>query len=314
MTAYIIRRLLLIVPVALLVSIMIFTLLRVTPGDPIRVLLGEEPNPETIAALRHEYGLDQPIPVQYVNWIGRFVRGDMGRSLRTRQPVSEAIFSRIPASLELGLAAICFSLLISVPIGILSAAKRNSVWDLVGTSFPLLGVSIPNFFSGIMLILLFSLTFRIFSPGGFVKFGENPALNIKYLILPMIALGTPSLAVNMRLMRSGLIDALNQEYTRVARAKGLSERSVVLQHALKNAFIPFVTVVGLQVGAVLEGAFITETIFLWPGVGRLAVDSIGGRDYPVVQGIVLLSALSFMAVNLAVDVLYAFLDPRIKYD
>lgn len=314
MTAYIIRRLLLIVPVALLVSIMIFTLLRLTPGDPIRVLLGEEPNAATIAALRREYGLDQPIPVQYVNWIGRFVRGDMGRSLRTRQPVSEAIFSRLPATLELGLAAITFSLLISIPIGILSAAKRNSVWDLIGTSFPLLGVSIPNFFTGIVLILLFSLVLRIFSPGGYIKFSEDPAQNLKFLVLPMIALGTPSLAVNMRLMRSGLIDALNQEYTRVARAKGLSERSVVLRHALKNAFIPFVTVVALQVGAVLEGAFITETIFLWPGVGRLAVDSIGGRDYPVVQGIVLLSALSFMTVNLAVDVLYAFLDPRIKYD
>ena len=313
MTAYIIRRLLLMVPVALLVSIIIFTLLRITPGDPIQVLLGEQPDPTTIATLRHEYGLDRSIPVQYVNWIGRFLHGDMGRSLRTRQPVSEAIFTRLPATLELGFAAICFSLLISIPIGILSATKRNSVWDLVGTSFPLLGVSIPNFFSGIMLILLFSLTFRIFSPGGFVPFKQDAGQNLKHLVLPMIALGTPSLAVNMRLMRSGLIDALNQEYIRVARAKGLSERSVVLRHALKNAFIPFVTVVGLQVGAVLEGAFITETIFLWPGVGRLAVDSIGGRDYPVVQGVVLLSALSFMAVNLLVDLLYAFLDPRIKY-
>ncbi len=313
MTAYILRRLLLIIPVALLVSIIIFSLLRLTPGDPIRVLLGEEPNPATIAALRQEYGLDQPMPVQYANWLGRFLQGDMGRSLRTRQPVAEAIFTRLPATLELGLAAIAFSLLISVPIGILSAARRNSVWDLLGTSFPLLGVSIPNFFSGIMLILVFSLTLRWFSPGGFVKFGDDPAENIKRLILPMIALGTPSLAVNMRLMRSGLIDALNQEYTRVARAKGLGERAVVFRHALKNALIPFVTVVGLQVGAVLEGAFITETIFLWPGVGRLAVDSIGGRDYPVVQAIVLLSALSFMAVNLVVDLLYAFLDPRIKY-
>ena len=164
-----------------------------------------------------------------------------------------------------------------------------------------------------MLILLFSLTFRIFSPGGFVPFKQDAGQNLKHLVLPMIALGTPSLAVNMRLMRSGLIDALNQEYIRVARAKGLSERTVVLRHGLKNAFIPFVTVVGLQVGAVLEGAFITESIFLWPGVGRLAVDSIGGRDYPVVQGVVLLSALSYMGVNLLVDLLYAFLDPRIKY-
>lgn len=313
MTAYIIRRLLLMIPVALLVSIIIFTLLRLTPGDPIRTLLGEEPNPDTIAALRHEYGLDRSIPVQYFNWINRFVHGDMGRSLRTRQPVSEAIFTRLPASMELGFAALCLSLCISIPVGILSATKRNSVWDLIGTSFPLMGVSVPNFFTGIVLILLFSLTFRIFSPGGFVPFKQDPGQNLKHLILPMITLALPSLAVNMRLMRSGLIDALSQEYTRVARAKGLSEQAVVIRHALKNAFIPFVTVVGLQVGAILEGAFITETIFIWPGVGRLAVDSIGGRDYPVVQGIVLLSALSFMSVNLLVDVLYAFLDPRIKY-
>ena len=313
MTRYIIRRLLLMIPVAFLVSVMIFMLLRLTPGDPIAILFGEEPDPTVIANIRHQYGLDRPVPVQYANWIGRFLRGDMGRSLRTHQPVTEAIFTRLPATLELGLAALCFSLLISIPIGILSATKRNSVWDLVGTSFPLLGVSIPNFFSGIMLILFFSLTFRIFSPGGYVPFKVDAGQNLKHLVLPMIALGTPSLAINMRFMRSGLIDALGQEYIRVARAKGLNERAVVIRHALKNAFIPFVTVVGLQVGALLEGAFITETIFLWPGVGRLAVDSIGGRDYPVVQGIVLVSALSFMAVNLLVDILYAVLDPRIKY-
>ena len=166
MTAYIVRRLLLMIPVAFLVSVLIFTLLRLTPGDPITILFGEEPDPTVIANLRHKYGLDRPVPVQYVNWIGRFLHGDMGRSLRTQQPVSEAIFSRLPATLELGLAALCFSLLISIPIGILSATQRNSVWDLIGTSFPLLGVSIPNFFSGIMLILLFALVFRIFSPGG----------------------------------------------------------------------------------------------------------------------------------------------------
>ena len=313
MTAYIIRRLLLMIPVAFLVSVIIFTLLRLTPGDPILVLLGEEPDRAVIAELRHQYGLDRPIPIQYLNWIGRFLHGDLGRSIRTRQPVGEAIVSRLPATLELGLAALGFSLLISIPIGILSATRRNSLWDLIGTSFPLLGVSIPNFFSGILLILLFALALRIFAPGGYVPFAEDPGQNIKRLVLPMIALGVPSLAVNMRFMRSGLIDALGQDYTRVARAKGLAERAVVVRHALKNAFIPFVTVVGLQVGAVLEGAFITESLFLWPGVGRLAVDSIAGRDYPVVQGIVLLSALSFMAMNLVVDVLYAFLDPRIRY-
>ena len=313
MTRYIIRRLVLMVPVAFLVSVIIFALLRITPGDPVTVLFGEEPDPSVIASLRHVYGLDRPLPVQYLAWISRMLQGDMGRSIRTQQPVTHAIFERLPATLELGLAALAFSLVISIPVGILSATQRNSIWDLIGTSVPLLGVSIPNFFNGIILILLFALVFRLFSPGGYVPFVRDPGQNLAHLVLPMITLGTPTLAINMRFMRSGLIDALGHEYTRVARAKGLPELSVVLRHALKNAFIPFVTVVGLQIGGLLEGAFITETIFLWPGVGRLAVDSISGRDYPVVQGTVLLSALSFMVINLCVDVLYAVLDPRIKY-
>jgi len=313
MTAYIIRRLLLMVPVALLVSIIIFTLLRLTPGDPIRTLLGEDPNPDTIVALRHEYGLDRPVPLQYVSWLGRALHGDLGRSLRSRQPVVEAITERLPATLELGLAAIIFSLIVAVPVGILSATRRNSVWDLLATGITLLGVSIPNFFLGIVLILTLALVARIFPPGGYVPFIQDPGQNLKRLVLPTIALGTASMAVNMRLLRSTLLDSLGQEYTRVARAKGLAERDVILRHALKNALIPFVTVVGLQVGAILEGAFITESLFLWPGVGRLAVDSIGGRDYPVVQAIVLLSSLSFLGANLLVDLLYAYLDPRIKY-
>jgi peptide/nickel transport system permease protein len=301
------------VPVAFLVSVIIFTVLRITPGDPVTVLFGEEPDPSVIANLRHVYGLDQPLPVQYVAWITRVVDGDMGRSIRTQQPVTQAILERLPASLELGFAALVFSLVIAIPVGILSATQRNSIWDLIGTSIPLLGVSIPNFFTGVVLILLFALVIRLFSPGGYVPFAQNPGQNLSHLVLPMITLGTPTLAVNMRFMRSGLIDALAHEYARVARAKGLTELSVVIRHGLKNAFIPFVTVVGLQIGGLLEGAFITETIFLWPGVGRLAVDSINGRDYPVVQGVVLLTALTYMFVNLIVDVLYGFLDPRIRY-
>lgn len=313
MIAYIIRRLLLMIPVALLVSVIIFTLLRLTPGDPVRTLLGEEPDPATIAAVRHEYGLDRPLPVQYLSWLGRLVQGDMGRSLRTRQPVREAILERLPATIELGFAALCFSLSIAIPVGILAAVKRNSGWDLFATGFTLLGVSLPNFFLGIILILVFALALRLVPPGGFVALDKGPGENLRRLILPAITLGTASLAVNMRLMRSSLLDTLSQDYIRVARAKGLGERRVIVRHALKNAFIPVLTVVGLQVGAVIEGAFITETLFIWPGVGRLAVDSIAGRDYPVVQGIVLLSALSFMLTNLLVDLLYAYLDPRITY-
>ena len=313
MTAYIIRRILLMIPVALLVSVIIFTLLRITPGDPVRTLLGEEPDPATIAAVRHEYGLDQPLPVQYFAWLGRLVRGDMGRSLRTRQPVRQAIAERLPATLQLGLAALCLSLSIAIPVGILAAVKRNSGWDIFASGFTLLGVSLPNFFLGILLILGFSLYWRVFPPGGYVPPAKGLGDNLRRLVLPAITLGTASMAVNMRLMRSSLLDTLLQDYVRVARAKGLSERRVIIGHALKNAFIPVVTVIGIQVGAVLEGAFITETLFIWPGVGKLAVDSIAGRDYPVVQGIVLLSALSFMSANLLVDLLYAYLDPRIKY-
>ena len=313
MTAYIIRRILLMIPVALLVSVIIFTLLRITPGDPVRTLLGEEPDPATIAAVRHEYGLDQPLPVQYFAWLGRLVQGDMGRSLRTRQPVRQAIAERLPATLQLGLAALCLSLSIAIPVGILAAVKRNSGWDIFASGFTLLGVSLPNFFLGILLILGFSLYWRVFPPGGYVPPAKGLGDNLRRLVLPAITLGTASMAVNMRLMRSSLLDTLLQDYVRVARAKGLSERRVIIRHALKNAFIPVVTVIGIQVGAILEGAFITETLFIWPGVGKLAVDSIAGRDYPVVQGIVLLSALSFMSANLLVDLLYAYLDPRIKY-
>lgn len=314
MFAYILRRLLLIIPVALLVSMIIFTLLRLTPGDPVRTMLGEEGDPATVAALRHEYGLDRPIPLQYVAWLGRLLQGDLGRSLRTRQPVSEAIIERIPATLQLGLVALCYSLIISIPVGIFSAVRRNSRWDVLVTGFTLLGVSVPNFFLGIILILLLALVLRIFPPGGYVPFIQDPWQNLRHLILPAITLGTGSLAVNMRLMRSSLLETLSQDYIRTARAKGLNARAVIVRHALKNAFIPFITVVGIQIGTVLEGAFITETIFIWPGVGRLAVDSIGQRDYPLVQAIVLLSALSFLFANLVVDLLYAYLDPRIKYD
>jgi len=276
MTAYIIRRLLLMIPVALLVSVIIFTLLRLTPGDPIRTMMGEDPDPKTIVALRHAYGLDQPIPVQYVAWLGRLLHGDMGRSLRSRQPVREAIGERLPATLELGLAALAYSLLIAIPVGVLSAVKRNSGWDLFATGFTLMGVSLPNFFLGIVLILLFSLRWRIFPPGGYSAPAKGLGDNLHRLVLPAITLGTASLAVNMRLTRSSLLDTLSQDYIRVARAKGLNERRIIIRHALKNAFIPVVTVIGIQIGAVLEGAFITETLFIWPGVGRLAVDSIPG--------------------------------------
>ena len=313
MTEYILRRLALMVPVAFLVTVVVFALLRFAPGDPVLVYAGEERDPVALDALRHQYGLDQPMPIQYVSWLAHAAQGDFGRSLRTRQPVAEAIVERLPKTLELGSAALLLSVTIALTVGSLSALKRNSPIDLFATGFTIAGVSLPNFYLGIILILVFALLFRIFPPGGYSDFAEDPLANLRRLVLPAITLATASAAVNLRQVRSALLDVLGQEYMRTARAKGLREQAVVLRHAMKNALIPVVTLIGLQVGAIIEGAIITETIFFWPGVGRLAVDSINGRDYPVVQAIVLMSALSFMVSTLAVDVLYAWLDPRISY-
>lgn len=313
MTQYILRRLLLMLPVAFLVTILVFALIRLSPGDPLVIYAGEERDPAALEALRREYGLDRSMPEQYVSWITHALQGDLGRSLRTRQPVLEAIVERLPATLELGVTALLFSVTIALIVGTLSAVRRNSPLDLLATGFTLAGVSLPNFFLGLLLILLFSLAIRIFPPGGYTPLKDDVWDNVRHLVLPAITLATASMAVNMRQVRSSLLDAFSQEYIRTARAKGLTETLIVVRHALKNALIPVVTIVGLQVGAIIEGAIITEQIFSWPGVGKLAVDSINGRDYPVVQAIVLLSALSFMLSTLIVDVLYAWLDPRISY-
>jgi peptide/nickel transport system permease protein len=312
-TQYVLRRLVFMVPVGFLVTVIVFTLLHVTPGDPVRIIAGEEPDPAAMEAVRHELGLDQPLPLQYVAWISRALTGDFGRSIRTHQPVIEAIGERVPATLELGLTAVALSVIVALVVGTLSALKHNSALDLIATGVTLGGVSLPNFFLGLILILVFARVLGIAHPGGYLSFGEDPLDNLGRLVLPAITLATASIAVNMRQIRSSLLDVFGQDYIRTARSKGLPEARVIAGHALKNGLIPAVTVIGLQVGAVIEGAFITESVFLWPGVGKLAVDSINGRDYPVVQAIVLLSALSFMFSTLLVDILYAWLDPRISY-
>jgi len=301
------------VPVAFLVTIIVFGLMRMAPGDPVLVYAGEERDPESLEYLRHLYGLDQPLPIQYVVWLEHAVQGDLGRSLRTRQKVGEAIMQRFPATLELGIAALTLSISVALVIGTVSAIKRNSVVDLLATGITLGGVSLPNFFLGLILILVFGLALRLLPPGGYVPLAEDPGGNLRRLILPAITLATASLAVNMRQVRSSMLDVMAQEYIRTARAKGLRERPIITRHAFKNALIPVVTIIGLQIGAIIEGAIITETIFSWPGVGRLVVDSITGLDYPVVQAVVLVSALSFMISTLVVDVLYAWFDPRISY-
>jgi ABC-type dipeptide/oligopeptide/nickel transport system permease component len=314
-TRYILRRLLLMIPVALLVTVGIFVIIRIAPGDPVLTYSGEDPDPATIATVRAELGLDQPLPVQYAAWLSRALQGDLGRSFQTHQRVLDAIVERLPVTFELGAAAILISVSLALIVGTISAIKRNSAVDLLTTSITLAGVSFPNFYLGLLLILLFAYVVpgHLLPPGGWTPFSTDPGDNLRRLILPAITVATASLAVNLRQVRSSLLDVFGMDYMRTARAKGLRERAVVTRHALKNALIPVVTIIGIQVGAIIEGAIITETIFFIPGIGRLAVQAIPSQDYPVVQGVVLVAALSYMISTLAVDVLYAYLDPRISF-
>jgi peptide/nickel transport system permease protein len=310
---YVTRRLGLMVPTAFLVTVAVFLLIHLTPGDPATVILAESYTPEAGARIDKDLGLDKPLPEQYLLYVGRLFHGDLGRSVRNKLPVTQAIGERLSATLELGFAALLWSLLIAIPLGTIAALRRGRALDIVASGLTVAGISVPNFVLGILLILFFGLLLRVLPVGGFVAPGESVPDNLSRLIMPAIALGTFGTASNMRFTRSSMIEVLNQDYIRTARAKGAGWWQVVNRHALKNALIPVVTIVGLQVGAILEGALVTETVFGWPGVGKLAVESIFSKDFPVVQGIVLLSALSFMFANLLVDLVYAWLDPRISY-
>jgi len=304
------------IPVAFLVTIGVFALARLSPADPVLVFAGEDRDPVAMAQIRTELGLDQPIPVQYVAWLSRAVQGDLGRSFQNKQRVSEAIIERLPATFELGAAALLISVSLALAIGILSAVKRNSIVDLLSSTITLMGVSFPSFFLGILLILLFAYVIpgHVFPPGGYTALTTDVGQNLRYLVLPAVTLATGSLALNLRQVRSSLLEVFGLDYMRTARGKGLREGTIITRHALKNALIPVVTLIGIQIGAIIEGAVITETIFFWPGIGRLAVQAIPSNDYPVVQGVVLVSAFSFMLSTLLVDVLYARIDPRISYD
>ncbi len=313
MTRYIVKRLLAMVPVLFLVSLIVFAVIHLIPGDPAVIMLGEEATPQSIAALRKDWHLNDPLPVQYVSWLSHVLRGDLGNSLQNHQPVTEAIAERLPVTFEVTLFSIVIALIIAIPTGVLSATRRNSSADLASTTVALFGVSMPSFFLAILLIFLFSLKLRWLPPIGFTPITENPLANLRGMILPSVTLGTAAAAIIARLTRSSLLEVLDQDYIRTARAKGLGERLVVYGHALKNAMIPVLTVIGLQIGILLGGAVITETIFVLPGVGRLVVTSIFSRDFPMVQGVVLFLSVTYLFVNLAVDILYSLLDPRIRY-
>jgi len=308
---FVARRLLATVPLLFFVSLVVFSFVHVLPGDPAVLFLGEEATPETLAKFRTRLGFDRPLVTQYVEWLGRALRGDLGRSLRTNQPVTEAILQRLPVTLELLGAALAVSLAIAIPAGIVSAVKRNSGVDLVSTVFALIGFSLPNFWLGLILIYVFALLLRWLPPSGFAPL---PALadNARSLILPALTLGTALAALITRQLRSGMLEVLRQDYVRTAQAKGLGQGVVVAKHALKNALIAVVTVIGLQIGGLLGNTIITESLFALPGVGRLMIDAVFSRDFFIVQGVVLFLAVGYVLSNLIVDVLYSYLDPRIR--
>ena len=309
----ILRRLVATIPVLLLVTAGVFALIHLTPGDPIDAMMAESVDDSVKRELRRDLGLDRPLYLQYATWMGRLLQGDLGRSIRNREPVIENVGRRIKPSLQLAGLAMAISLLVATPIGILSAARRNSTLDRFGTSFALFGICMPNFLIALLLIFLFGVTLRWLPISGYVDPMEEPWEGIRSLALPAITLGLALAAVITRTLRSSMLEALSEDYIRTARAKGLSEGAVIRAHALKNALIPVVTVLGLQLGTLIGGAVITEYVFALPGVGRLVVDAVFARDYPLVQGVVLLIAVGFILSNLMVDLLYGWIDPRIRH-
>lgn len=314
MTQYIVRRLFFIIPVALFVCFIAFMIIHLVPGDPASVFLGQEATPQSVAALDHQWGLDQPLPTQFALWLRQALHGNLGESIQLQQPVLQAILQRLPVTAELGTVSLLYSLALAILLGIYSATHRDTWIDWLVNVSSLLFTAIPGFILGLLLILFFAVSVRLFPPGGYVPFSEDPFTNLRDLILPVITLGTGSVAANLRQIRANMIEALSQDYVRTASAKGLAKNRVVYVHALRNAMLPVLTIVGLQVGSIIAGAVAVETIFLWPGIGQLAVQSLFSKDYPVVQGVVLLAAFSHMGANLLADIGYVILDPRIHFD
>ena len=313
MGGYIARRCLQAVGVLLGVSVLVFLIMHLVPGDPVRVALGTRFEQATYDALRERAGLNDPLVVQYFNWIGRALVGDLGVSFRSGQPVTVLILERLPATLSLAGGAILVALLISVPLGVLSAVRQGSVLDYAATTFSQFGISVPDFWMGILLILLFSLQLDLLPPSGYVPLLEDPWSWFTHLIMPAVTVGVVSGSILTRFVRSSMLEALGQDYTRTARSKGLRERLVVRRHVLRNALVSVITVAGLQLAYLLSGVVVVEQVFAWPGLGLLALGAVETRDYPVLQGAVMLFAFFFLLVNLVVDLLYAFLDPRIRY-
>jgi peptide/nickel transport system permease protein len=312
----ILQRIASLIPVLLGITIITFFLVRLVPGDVVDVVLGEVQlnDPVVAAAMREYFGLDQPVTVQFARWFGGLLQGDFGVSMRSGRPIVTEILERFPRTLELTIAALIISLVIAVPIGVLSATRRNTLLDQGARAVSLLGISMPDFWLGILLILFFAVQLRILPSGGYSDPDSGIWEHLRFLILPAFALAAGMAAITMRLVRSGMITVLHQDYIRTARSKGLSPARVVYRHALRNALIPVITVVGIQIGRLLGGTVVIETMFSWPGLGSMIVRAIQQRDYPMVQGSVMFLAFVFVLANLLVDLCYVFLDPRLRND
>ena len=308
MDKYILRRSIIVFPTALAVVTLVFLILHLAPGDPARIGLGQVASSEDIERARAQLGLDKPLLVQYGLFLANMVRGDLGTSFITHEPVAGLILSRLPVTLQLTFMAMLLSTIIGVTAGVISAVRRNTAYDYLTLTAAVIGYCTPNFWLALLLILVFSVNLRWLPSIG------KQALDLKYVILPTLSLSAPLIAIIARLTRAGMLEVINSDYVRTARAKGLAERAVISRHALRNALIPVVTVLGLQLGSLLGGTVVVETIFSWPGIGWLLFSGISQRDYPVVQGVVLFYSVVFMFVTLAVDIGYSYLDPRVRYE
>jgi peptide/nickel transport system permease protein len=300
-------------PILFLVSIFAFLMLHLTPGDPAIILAGDDATPEMVEAIRRRMGLDKPLPVQYGIWLRGVLQGDLGNSYINHFPVARLILNRLPVTIHLTIGAMFIALLISIPAGILSGVYPGSIIDLGFSGFVALGLTVPVFWLGVLLILVFALHFRWLPPSEFVSFFEDPIQSLRHLILPSLTLGVGAAAIQTRFIKTAILEVMGEEYIRTAYAKGLRQRTVVLRHVLRNAAIPIVTVLGLQMGSLLAGTVLTETVFVLPGLGRLVVRATLSKDYTVVQGTVLFIVTLFIGVNLLVDIAYAFLNPLIRY-
>ena len=312
MGRYLTRRLVESIITLFLATVVVFLGIRALPGDPARVLAGEESDPQAISEVRAEYGLDQPLPVQYARYLGKAFTGDLGKSVRTGLPVTNVIAHALPVTLELALLAMLVAVLIGLSTGVIAAVRRRGPLEWGSNTVALLGLSIPNFWFGQMGILLFAVILGVLPASGFVPFLDDPVQNLRRMIMPAIVLGSAISAVIMRQTRSAMLESLTADYVRTARAKGLPRHQVILGHALRNSLIVVTTVVGLQLGILISGAVVTESIFVLPGFGRLTLDAVFTRDYPLIQGVVLITATAYIVLNLLVDLLYSVIDPRIR--